>query len=149
LLLIALSLAILALCGYIGYRLVSIRVSIFTVVVGIILIAFGFMFFLFLVRFIFSKHKEENPYRIRVFKEDHPELFKLIEEVADEVGTHVPRKVFLVQHVNATVFYNSNFWSLFVPVRKNLDIGLGLINSLSLSELPGYRPGFDKLLKPF
>jgi len=31
-------------------------------------------------------------------------------------------------------FYNSSFWSMFLPVRKNLEIGLGLVNSINISE---------------
>ncbi|MGV8137088.1 MAG: M48 family metallopeptidase [Mangrovibacterium sp.] len=37
--------------------------------------------------------------------------------------------------VNASVFYDSSFRSLFFPVKKNLDIGLGLINSVNQAEL--------------
>src|SRR6202012_5732895 len=28
----------------------------------------------------------------------------------------------------------SSFWSMFLPVRKNLEIGLGLVNSINISE---------------
>ncbi|MCC6281735.1 MAG: M48 family metalloprotease, partial [Saprospiraceae bacterium] len=54
--------------------------------------------------------------------------------VANEVGTHFPRKIFLIPDVNASVFYSSSFWSLFIPTRKNLNIGLGLVNSVNISE---------------
>jgi len=93
------------------------------------------MFFIFLIKFIFSKHKDENPYRVQIFQKDYPELFALIGEVSGSVGTHFPKKVFLRHDVNAGVFYNSSFWSLFFPVKKNLDIGLGLVNSVNRSEL--------------
>lgn len=135
LVLIALSIGLLIACGFAGAFIISAKVSFITLVAGAGLFALGIMFFVFLVKFIFSKHTDENPYRMQVFQKDHPELFKLIAEVSSSVGTHFPRKVFLRHDVNASVFYNSSFWSLFFPVKKNLDIGLGLINSVNKAEL--------------
>jgi Zn-dependent protease with chaperone function len=43
--------------------------------------------------------------------------------------------VYLIPDVNASVFYNSSFWSMFFPVKKNLQIGLGLLNSVNVGEL--------------
>ena len=93
------------------------------------------MFFIFLFKFIFANHKDVDPHRIEIFQEDHPQLFEVIREITKSVGTHFPKKVFLSHNVNAGVFYNSSFLSLFFPVRKNLEIGLGLVNSLNLGEL--------------
>ncbi|TAJ03387.1 MAG: hypothetical protein EPO68_17485, partial [Planctomycetota bacterium] len=45
-----------------------------------------------------------------------------------------PHRIFLSPSVNAAVFHDQLPWNLFVPPRKNLDIGLGLVNSLDLSE---------------
>ncbi|MGV3541308.1 MAG: M48 family metalloprotease, partial [Rufibacter sp.] len=36
--------------------------------------------------------------------------------------------------VNAAVFYDSSFWSMLLPVKKNLVIGLGLVNSVNITE---------------
>jgi hypothetical protein len=37
--------------------------------------------------------------------------------------------------VNASVFYDSSFWSMFLPIQKNLTIGMGLINTTTKQEL--------------
>lgn len=55
--------------------------------------------------------------------------------MVQEVGTDQPKKLFLSNDVNAFVNYNSPFWSMFFPVRKNLTIGMGLINTTTVSEL--------------
>jgi len=134
-LLIALSVALLIGCIYLAFAINKVNAGFFTLVIGVGLVALGIMFFIFLVKFVFSKHKDVNPYRIQIFSSDHPELFKIIKDISDQVGTQTPKKIFLRHDVNASVFYNSSFWSLFFPVKKNLEIGLGLINSLNQSEL--------------
>ena len=72
---------------------------------------------------------------IEIKREKEPELFALIDDVVNEVQTQHPKKVFLSSDVNAFVNYNSSFWSMFFPVKKNLTIGLGLINTTTVSEL--------------
>lgn len=135
LILIVLSVGLLAACGYAALFIISAKVTFITLAAGAGLISLGIMFFIFLIKFLFSKHTDENPYRLQIYQEDHPELFKMIKEISSSVGTQYPRKVFLRHDVNASVFYDSSFWSLFFPVKKNLDIGLGLINSVNQAEL--------------
>lgn len=132
--LVALSIALLIACVAAAVLLVTAKINFLTLAGGAGLVALGVMFFVFLVKFIFSKHRNINPYRKQIDKEDYPELFAVIEEVADAVGTDYPKKVYLRHDVNASVFYNSSFWSLFFPVKKNLDLGLGLVNSVNLGE---------------
>jgi Zn-dependent protease with chaperone function len=71
---------------------------------------------------------------VEVTENDQPELFAFIRQVADDCKAPHPGKVFLSADVNASVSYDSSFWSMFFPVKKNLEIGLGLVNSLSISE---------------
>lgn len=72
---------------------------------------------------------------MEVKKADQPKLFELIENVATAVGTAKPKKVYFSHQVNASVFYDSNLLSLLFPSRKNLHIGLGLVNSVTEKEL--------------
>lgn len=65
----------------------------------------------------------------------HPELARFVTQVADEAGAPHPRKVYLTHDVNAAVFYDLSLLNLFLPSKKNLLIGLGLVNLLNLSEL--------------
>lgn len=133
--LVVAAIALLILCIHIAAIVISAGLGYVTLVLGAGLIALGVMFLVFLIKFVFAKHRDQNPYRIQLFAKDYPELFQFIGEVAKEVGTHFPKKVYIRHDVNASVFYSSSFWSLFFPVRKNLDIGLGLVNSISRGEL--------------
>ncbi|MVM37696.1 M48 family metalloprotease [Spirosoma sp. HMF3257] len=114
--------------------LISFSINKFTVIIGIGLLALGVMFLLFLVKFLVAVNKNQNDQRIEVTAEEQPHLFAFINRLADEVNAPKPYKIYVSPNVNACVFYNSSFWSLFLPVRKNLEIGLGLVNSVNLSE---------------
>jgi len=117
-----------------AYFLITFHITWITIVVGLGLILFGALCFFFTIKFIFSSANEEEPLQVEITKARHPLLFEYIQKLSKEVGTRFPKKIFLVPDVNASVSYNSSFWSMFLPVRKNLRIGLGLVNSLTLSE---------------
>ena len=59
----------------------------------------------------------------------------MIYQIVKEAGTNPPKKVYLSHEVNASVFYDSSFWSMFLPIQKNLTIGMGLINTTTTQEL--------------
>ena len=105
-----------------------------TIMVGAGLVALGVMFFGFFVKFIFAINRSYNPHRTEITQEEQPRLYEFIKQLAEDTRAPFPRKIFLVPEVNAGVFYHSSFWSMFWPVRKNLEIGLGLVNTLSISE---------------
>lgn len=66
---------------------------------------------------------------------DQPELFAFLHRLADEAGAPRPHRVFLSPRVNAGVFYDLSLLNLILPSKKNLEIGLGLVNVLNLGEL--------------
>jgi Zn-dependent protease with chaperone function len=66
--------------------------------------------------------------------EQQPELFRFLHELADRAGAPRPHKVYVSAGVNAAVFYDLSMLNLFFASRKNLEIGLGLVNSLTLGE---------------
>lgn len=66
---------------------------------------------------------------------EQPQLFAFLHELADKAGAPRPHKVFVSARVNAAVFYDLSLLNLLLPSRKNLEIGLGLVNVLSLGEL--------------
>jgi Zn-dependent protease with chaperone function len=72
---------------------------------------------------------------IEVTAEEQPRLFAFINRLADETGAPRAHRVFLSPRVNAAVFYDLSVLNLLFPSRKNLEIGLGLVNALSLGEL--------------
>jgi len=110
------------------------KIGFWTILIAGAMIGMGGIVFVFLIKFLFSASKD-NYEKIRVTKEKEPALFQLIEETYQQVGAPAPKHVFLTTDVNAFVSYDSSFWSMFLPVKKNLTIGLGLINSTTVSEL--------------
>ena len=129
------SVALAAACVFIAFMLVSAFPRFITIALGIGLAGLGVLVLIFILKFMFKSNKADLSGLIRIKKEDEPELFQLIDDIVKEVGTSFPKKVFLSPDVNASVFYNCSFWSMFFPVRKNLMIGLGLVNSVTRSEL--------------
>ena len=133
--LVALAIGLLIGSIYAGIAIIEVKIGFITLAASTGIMVLGIMFFLFLFKFIFTSNKDENPNRLQVTKQQHPELFEFIEQLTQDTQTKFPKKIFLSPDVNACVFYNSSFWSLLFPVRKNLEIGLGLVNTLTISEL--------------
>lgn len=90
---------------------------------------------IFLGKALFFRQRGGNARSFLVTPEEQPALFEFLNRLADETGAPRPHKVFLAPDVNAAVFYDVSALNLFFPSRKNLRIGLGLVNALSLSEL--------------
>ncbi|MFO1338822.1 MAG: M48 family metallopeptidase [Burkholderiaceae bacterium] len=67
-------------------------------------------------------------------RSEQPRLFEDLDRLADRAGAPRPHKVFVTPRVNASVFYDLSVLNLLFPSRKNLEIGLGLVNALSLGE---------------
>ena len=135
LLLFALSLLLLAGCLWLGVQIMLIGSNWLILVMGLGVMGVGVLVFFFLIKFMFKTHRSDRNEMQEIKAKDHPKLFALIQETAEEVGTPMPKHVYLSPGLGASVFYDSNFWSMFVPVRKNLDIGLGLLQSMTALEL--------------
>ena len=141
--LICLGLAIIAGIAYVSITWLpeiliaigNIRLIILCVIFWAGLCCFALVFGAYLVKPLFSSTKNVNNQRVEVTESDCPELFSTIRAIANGVGTKMPKHVYLTTDVNACVFYNTTFWSIFFPVRKNLEIGLGLFEGLSQEEL--------------
>ncbi|WP_153797246.1 M48 family metallopeptidase [Foetidibacter luteolus] len=122
-------------CCYLGVLIIAAMPKLITLLAGLGLMAVGVSVIFFLIKFIFSVSKNENPNRVQITEQEQPELFAFIRQLSKETNTAFPKKIFVSPDVNACVFYNSSFWSMFFPVRKNLEIGFGLVNSINISEL--------------
>lgn len=134
LVLIALAIGITFGLGYAGVAIIALKPSLTTLVLGVGVISIGVIILIFLVKFIFTRNKTDLSGYIEITEQDEPELFLFIKSIVKEVKTDFPNKVFFSSQVNASVFYNSSFWSMFLPVKKNLHIGLGLMNSTTVDE---------------
>lgn len=135
--LIILLLAILltGLCIAGGISLIALKPMFATIAFGIGLSSLGILILIFLLKFIFNSHKVNRSHLIEINESQEPNLFNMINEIVRKVGTSFPKKVYLSSDVNASVFYDSSFWSMFLPVKKNLQIGLGLVNTVTKEEL--------------
>jgi len=67
-------------------------------------------------------------------EKDHPELFEFIRRVYQDTGSPRPRRVYVSPDVNAALVYDTSLVNLMIPPRKDLLIGLGLVNVVNLSE---------------
>jgi Zn-dependent protease with chaperone function len=94
--------------------------------------AFLAVFMLKALFFIQHRYQIED---LEITRDQEPRLFEFIDRLADEARAPRAHKVYLSPRVNAAVFYDLSLLNLFVPSKKNLEIGLGLVNVLSLGEL--------------
>ncbi|MDQ1141457.1 M48 family metallopeptidase [Pedobacter agri] len=133
--LIVISVTLTLVCGYLGIKLMEFYTHFYTILLGLGMIGFGFLILFFLIKFMFKHKKTDRSHLVEVTRVEEPKLFSMIDEIISAVQTDFPKKVYLSAEVNASVFYDSNFWSMFLPIRKNLQIGMGLINTTTINEL--------------
>ena len=125
---------ITATLSYFSFKLLLYNLSFITIAIALASASIGFLILIFLFKFLFSSKKVDRSHLVEITRKDEPELFALIDQVVDEVGSRFPKKIYLSAQVNASVFYDSNFWSMFLPIKKNLNIGLGLVNTVTTEE---------------
>jgi Zn-dependent protease with chaperone function len=92
------------------------------------------LLFLFLVKGLFKRTRVDPGMRVEVTEREQPVLFAFIRQLCKDTGAPFPHKVYLVPDVNAAVSFDESLLNLIFPSRKNLIIGLGLVNRLNLSE---------------
>lgn len=104
-------------------------------VLGIGLAGLSGLALFFAIRFLVFPTSGPNRRAIAVTAEGQPRLFKLIQQLATTTGARVPQRVFVSPEVKVAMHYPANFLGLFAPYPTGLEIGLGLVNSLTTSEL--------------
>ncbi|PQO41879.1 M48 family metallopeptidase [Blastopirellula marina] len=97
-------------------------------------VPFAFLSIFLWKALLFVRHGEDDPGR-EITAEDQPELFEFLHQLADRVKAPRPHRVFLCPGVNASVFYDLSILNFIIPSKKNLTIGLGLVNALNRTEL--------------
>ncbi len=135
LIILVLSLVLTAACILGGIVIIWNLGSFLGILLGAGLASLGLLVSFFLIKFLFTKKKMDRSNLHEISSAEETELFEIINEIVDKVGTKRPKKTYLSMDVNAAVFYDSSFWSMIFPVRKNLIIGLGLVNATTKSEL--------------
>lgn len=117
-----------------GGFLLTLGANYLVILVGLSLIGVGIFIIIYLFKFVFARFEDSKAGRVEVLPEDHPHLFDFIRQLTSDTKTPMPKRVYISPGVGACVFYDSSFLSMILPVKKNLEIGLGLVNSLNISE---------------
>jgi Zn-dependent protease with chaperone function len=102
---------------------------------GYVMAACALFLAFFMLKAIFSVRNAKVDGMLELTREQQPRLFDFLYELADAAGAPRPHKVFLSERVNAAVFYDLSLFNLVFPSKKNLEIGLALVNVLNLGEL--------------
>jgi Zn-dependent protease with chaperone function len=135
-LLLGLAFWVTYICALLAYKLINIGIiNLLTIAGGLAILLFGVILTVFLLKFLMRSNQVDRSHLLEIREDEQPGLFRLIRETAQATGARFPKRVYLDADVNASVMYDSNFWSMFLPVKKNLILGLGLIQSLSVDEL--------------
>ena len=92
------------------------------------------MLFAFTLKFVFKLKNHQPINRIQLDKDEQTELWSFINNICQETGAPRPRNIYLDPDVNAYVSYSNMWLSLFLPVKKDLTLGCGLISCLNMSE---------------
>ncbi|HEV3385544.1 MAG TPA: M48 family metalloprotease, partial [Gemmata sp.] len=92
------------------------------------------IFFLFLVKGFFKQPPMNKEMHIEIKEDDHPVLFGFIDQLCEELGAPLPNKVYVSPDVNAACMYRTSLINLIVEPKRDLLIGLGLVNCMNLSE---------------
>lgn len=90
---------------------------------------------LFMLKALFFRQRRGEDHSLEIRSTDQPALFVELNAIADAVGAPRPHRVLVSARVNAAVFYDLSPLNLLWPTKKNLEIGLGLVNVLNRSEL--------------
>jgi Zn-dependent protease with chaperone function len=71
---------------------------------------------------------------VEINQAQQPRRFAFLYQIADGAAAPRPHRVLLSSRVNASVFSDLSLLNLIFPSRKNLEIGLALVNALTLGE---------------
>jgi Zn-dependent protease with chaperone function len=93
----------------------------------------GALFFAFLFK-AFLPRRDDTLLLVEIKEQEQGPLFQFIRCVCREIGSTMPARVYLNHEVNAAVTFPTSVVNLVVPPRKDLLIGLGLVNALNLVE---------------
>jgi hypothetical protein len=95
---------------------------------------FTALFCLVMLKGLFTRGQSEHESRLEVSEEEQPVLFGFVRRLCQEIGAPFPPHIYLVPQAVASSAVRESFVSLLFPSPANLDIGLGLVNRLNLSE---------------
>ncbi|HEX8957330.1 MAG TPA: M48 family metallopeptidase, partial [Burkholderiaceae bacterium] len=104
------------------------------VFVDLVVAAISAALAVFLVKGLFSVKQGAQSGHLELRPEEEPALFEFLYKLADDAHAPRPHRVLLSESVNAAVFYDLSIANLLFPTRKNLLVGLALVNTLTIAE---------------
>jgi Zn-dependent protease with chaperone function len=134
LVLVVLAVLLAIFVSYLGIMLILMKLASITILLGIGMIGLGLMVLFYLIKFIFTIKRVDRSGFYELAKNENQYLISFLTRLSKETKTKLPKRIYISPDVNASVFYDSSFLSMFIPVKKNLVIGLGLLNSVNMSE---------------
>ncbi|WP_439626751.1 M48 family metallopeptidase [Gemmata sp.] len=100
-------------------------------VAGLVLSA---TFVLFLVKGFFKRPAVNRDTYVEVTDDDHPVLFDFLHQLCDELGAPFPHRVYVCPDVIAEYSVSTSLLNLVAEPRRELLVGMGLVNCTNLSE---------------
>ncbi len=88
----------------------------------------------FLLRGLCWRSQPAPEVLVEIMEADQPTLFAFLRRLCEELKAPFPHRVFVSPEVNAAVMTPTSILRLFLPARRSLVIGLGLVNALNLTE---------------
>jgi Zn-dependent protease with chaperone function len=102
---------------------------------GIPLAVLSLGVFAYLVSGFFARSDtDKRDLLIEITEDEHPRLFGFVRRLCDEIGVSEPHKIHVLPEPNAMAFAPIGLVHLFTPPKRELCVGVGLINALNLSE---------------
>lgn len=108
------------------------RAGVYLLIGGTVVVAVPL---LFLFKGLFYQEHQSREGMVEIDRDAEPAFFAFLDRLVAETGAPRPRRVFVSPDVNAAVFYEPSILSLVWPTQKNLVVGLGLVNHLTMSEM--------------
>ena len=104
-------------------------------IIALVLIIPAGVLFIYLVKNLFKFERAQKEFRIEIFEDEHPKLFEFIGHVCEETDAPFPKHVYVDYLVNAAAILDTtSVFNLFLPSGRSLLIGLGLVNTINLTE---------------
>ena len=93
-----------------------------------------FPFSMGILRPFFALYKSGRDERIEITETEAPELVNLIYKIAGLTKNDRPKHIYVSAIANACVFFDTKFSNIFLPVKKNIEVGLGVFRHMSVAE---------------
>ncbi|MBM3980254.1 MAG: hypothetical protein FJ304_08210, partial [Planctomycetes bacterium] len=102
--------------------------------IKVIGLAFSVLALVFLVKGFFKRPEGGRDGHVELTEDEHPVLFEFMRQLCDEVGAPEPNRLLVSADVNAMCIARTSLFSLFKEPKKDVLLGLGLVNAVNLSE---------------